>query len=118
ERITVRTSLRYLRQRRSRETVVQLGLEREGSSFETGENFTDARQMQCVINRLMWQLKPERRMVLVLRFVYRHSIEEIAELTESPVNTVRDRLRVGKAKLMKLMRTDPAMRDWIEESSL
>jgi len=31
----------------------------------------------------------------VLRLIFGHSIEEIAQLTGSPVNTVRGRLRVG-----------------------
>jgi len=117
ERIAVRTSLRYLRHRRSREALVQPGVEREGSSFETGERYTGQRQLHAALHRLLSHIKEDRRMVLVLRFVYRHSIEEIAELTQSPVNTVRDRLRVGKAKLLKLMRNDPALRDWLEESS-
>jgi RNA polymerase sigma-70 factor (ECF subfamily) len=48
---------------------------------------------------------------LVLRAVSGLSIEQIAEVTGSPANTVRSRLRLAKAALKRRIDEDPKMRD-------
>jgi DNA-directed RNA polymerase specialized sigma24 family protein len=34
-------------------------------------------------------------------------------MTGAPVNTVRDRLRVGRKQLKKKILTDPSLQDWV-----
>jgi RNA polymerase sigma-70 factor, ECF subfamily len=116
DRITVRTSLRYLKRRRNKEHVVSPGVEKEGHVWSTGEQGAVGGQLRVKINQLLLKLSEDRRAVVILRFLYRHSIKEISEILETPVNTVRDRLKIGKRQLLDIMKKDPDMRDWIGES--
>jgi RNA polymerase sigma-70 factor (ECF subfamily) len=60
-------------------------------------------------------LNPERRAVLVFKLVMGYSIKEIAELTGVSVNTVKDRLRVGRLELHDLLARDPVFRRYADE---
>ena len=46
-----------------------------------------------------------------LMFTYK----EIAEITDTRINTVRDRLQVARKKLRKLTLNDPVLRTYAEE---
>ncbi|NJK31187.1 MAG: DUF134 domain-containing protein [Deltaproteobacteria bacterium] len=48
-------------------------------------------------------LSDERREALILRHVFDHSIDDIAELTGVSRNTVKDRLRVAREQIRKLI---------------
>ncbi len=54
-------------------------------------------KFQIILNKL----PTERRQTLVLRLVMGHSIQEIAEMTRVPINTVRSRLRTGLRELRR-----------------
>jgi RNA polymerase sigma-70 factor (ECF subfamily) len=56
-----------------------------------------------VIRDLIRRLRPIQAETLVLRAVLGFSMEEIAEVTEVPVNTVKTRLRLGKNALRRLL---------------
>jgi DNA-directed RNA polymerase specialized sigma24 family protein len=56
-------------------------------------------------------LPAQRRVVVLLRFVHGYSIEEIAAITETRPNTVRDRLRVGKQELRRALLEDAWLRE-------
>jgi RNA polymerase sigma-70 factor (ECF subfamily) len=58
------------------------------------------------------RISPDRRMAIVLHHVLGYGVAEIAEMTETPVNTVRDRLSVGKKQLRKRILKDPVLREW------
>jgi RNA polymerase sigma-70 factor (ECF subfamily) len=49
------------------------------------------------------RLSPEQRTVMELAYVMGHSLEEIAEMTESPVSTVKARMFHARVKLRNLM---------------
>lgn len=49
------------------------------------------------------RLAPEQRIVLELAYVMGHSLEEIAEITESPVSTVKARMFHARVKLRNLL---------------
>jgi DNA-directed RNA polymerase specialized sigma24 family protein len=51
---------------------------------------------------------------VVLHHVQGYGIVEVAEMTGAPVNTVRDRLRVGRRQLRKRILGDPALRGWLD----
>jgi DNA-directed RNA polymerase specialized sigma24 family protein len=52
-----------------------------------------------------------------MRAVLGHSIDEIAEALDVPINTVRSRLRLAKAALRERIETDPSLGELLEESS-
>jgi RNA polymerase sigma-70 factor (ECF subfamily) len=123
DRITVRTSLRALKTRRRRDEVLhavddaEAVLERMGAEPAGGvagglEQEAQRRQLHHRLALLLGRLDPQRRAVVLLRWVHGYSVEEIAELTDTRVNTVRGRLRRGKRQLRKLILGDPVLRGW------
>ena len=58
-------------------------------------------------------LKPKYRVALTLRLALGYSVAEIADITDTPFNTVRERLRTGRKKLHRQMSKDPLLVDWL-----
>jgi RNA polymerase sigma-70 factor, ECF subfamily len=108
DRIVVRTALRMIkRQRRQAEVITLFGDREPGASSGDGSPLQLLRRrVQALVSRL----SPERQAVTVLQLVHGYSVHEIAELVGAPVNTVRDRLRVGKSQLRKFILKDPALK--------
>jgi RNA polymerase sigma factor (sigma-70 family) len=65
----------------------------------------DHRVPRAIIEYL-GELPETRRVALVLRHVMGYSIDEIAELTEVSVNTVKDRLHQGREQVRKTLRRE------------
>ncbi|MBI5501069.1 MAG: sigma-70 family RNA polymerase sigma factor [Deltaproteobacteria bacterium] len=57
------------------------------------------------------RLPEERRVTVVLHLVHGLTVAEIAEETAVPVNTAKDRLRVGRQELRRWVLEDPALRE-------
>jgi RNA polymerase sigma factor (sigma-70 family) len=66
---------------------------------------------------LLAELPEAQSEALAMRAVLGHSIDEIAEALDVPINTVRSRLRVAKAALRERIETDPALGELLEETS-
>jgi len=63
---------------------------------------TDVEHRQ-LLDRALAMLPLEQRMVLELTYYLGHSCEEIAEITECPVNTVKTRMFHARRKLRELL---------------
>jgi RNA polymerase sigma-70 factor (ECF subfamily) len=59
------------------------------------------------VRRAVAKLRPDRRLVLLLREVEERSYEEIAEVTEVPIGTVRSRLARAREDLRRLLEDRP-----------
>jgi len=107
DRIVGRTAMRQIRRFRRREKLVtpmaELPESREEGPIEDPVALKAVRER---MSQLLTQLPEERRHAVVLRLVHGYSIQEIAAMTATNFNTVRDRLRVGRAELRKLVETD------------
>lgn len=106
DRITTRVVYRLLRQRqlqRAREQGVEESPEFPDWSRAPSQDPGEQLHLRTVMARLLGRLPEERRVAVVLKHVQGLSVEEIAEATKTPVNTVRDRLRVARAELRKWM---------------
>jgi len=55
------------------------------------------------VRKAVARLRPDRRLVLLLREVEERSYEEIAEVTEVPIGTVRSRLARAREDLRRLL---------------
>ena len=86
--------------------VVTLVADPEPAEFLSGEDEAAKAGLRRRLSGLLSRLSPERRTAVVLHYVQGYSVQEIAELTEAPANTVRDRLQVGKALLRKYLLKD------------
>lgn len=70
------------------------------------------------LRELLTRIPPEQAETIALRVVLGHSLEEVAEATGVPLNTVRSRMRLAKAALRAAIEADPAMAEleaWASE---
>ncbi len=120
-RITVRTCMRAISRRRrqqdrDREAALSGGATPLHAGPPSGPHQDASRlELRGALARLLGQLPPAQRVVLVLRHVHGYSLKEIARMVRAPVNTVRDRLQVGKRKLRRLIQEDPVLGEWAKE---
>jgi len=64
-------------------------------------------RQRALLRHLLSELPDAQAEALMLRVVYGHSIEEIAAVTETPLNTVRSRLRLAKEALRRRIEEEP-----------
>jgi RNA polymerase sigma-70 factor (ECF subfamily) len=109
DRITVRTVLRHAREQRKR--LWQLGslidIDSIGSATERAPS---PEATPRSVDEYLAELPAARREVLVMKHSLGYTTEEIAELTDNPVGTVKDRLVAARKQLRKLIVRD--MRLW------
>lgn len=106
--LTYRVLMRQLKRKRRSERTVSLVAEETGVFSTTPEREVARRKRQDVWAAHLARLPDKRRETLVLRLVYGYSVAEVAELTGAPLNTVRDRIRVGLKELRRSLAEDPA----------
>jgi RNA polymerase sigma-70 factor (ECF subfamily) len=112
DKVVTRTAMRLIHQRARQAEIVTLVPDPEPTEAPEGspqEDEVSRSQRRTRLQALLSRLSLERRTAVVLRFVHGYSIAEIAEATDTPANTVRDRLRVGKALLRKYILKDPVL---------
>lgn len=117
DRITVRTAMRHIKKERwwRRQFLNELPHAQAASpSSQRAELYILRRRLSALLHKL----SPDRRAVLVLRYVQGYSIQEIAQITESLENTVRGRLRTGKKQLKQLIVRDEALSQWVDQWGL
>lgn len=68
-----------------------------------------AARQRARIRALLHTLRPEQAEVLALRHVLDYTVEEIAETTGVPYNTVRSRLRLAKETMRSRIEADPLL---------
>ncbi len=73
-----------------------------------GEAYEAERRRQSV-RALMEKLPEEQAETLAMRVVLGFSLEEVAEATGVPLNTVRSRVRLAKTALKKRIEADPQL---------
>lgn len=69
---------------------------------DTAFSAEDAQQIHAALD----QLEPTHREVLVLRFLEELSYEEIGQIVDCPLGTVRSRIHYAKTALQRLLRRD------------
>lgn len=69
----------------------------------------EAERRRHAVRALMEKLPEEQAETLALRVVLGFSLEEVAEATGVPLNTVRSRVRLAKTALKKRIEADPRL---------
>jgi RNA polymerase sigma-70 factor (ECF subfamily) len=72
---------------------------------------SDARRRTELVRGLLDQIPAEQAEALAMRTMLGWSIEEIAQASGAPVNTVRSRLRLAKEALRRNIEADPSLAD-------
>lgn len=108
DRIAVRTAARHARKRR-----VRAAHEIADFGDDTRSPRLSSSPLQDAIPRpllkYLEELPETRRTALVLRHVLEYSIAEIAEITETSPNTVKDRLLAARAQIRRAVRREVAL---------
>jgi RNA polymerase sigma-70 factor (ECF subfamily) len=116
ERIAVRVTMRRLRKQTYREGIVSIDSSREAAAEATSaEDALVRRRFWSRVETALAGLSPERRAALTLQLVLGYSVAEIAEATGSRVNTVRDRLAVGRRLLRRAVLDDPVLVELVRD---
>jgi RNA polymerase sigma-70 factor, ECF subfamily len=114
-RLSYRVMMRSLSRRRRNERTVTVVPDELGVASSDPEKESAREHLR---DRLIFHLKKlpeERRMTLVMRLVYHYSVAEVAEIMDTPINTVRDRIRVGLKELRQHILKDPKTADFLSE---
>jgi RNA polymerase sigma-70 factor (ECF subfamily) len=74
-----------------------------------------ARRM-VLLREIVADLPEEQAEALLLRVLFGHSVEEIAEETRAPINTVRSRLRNARAALRERIAGDARLAELMEKN--
>lgn len=73
------------------------------SSGETPEEYVENRELGGQIDEAIGTLRPEYRTAVLLRHVEGHSYEEVAQIMDVPLGTVKTYIHRGRAELKELL---------------
>jgi RNA polymerase sigma-70 factor (ECF subfamily) len=111
DRITVRTVLRHARNQRRMPWQQLSGLvDAETVSAPPPDESSPDEATPRPVDEYLAELPPARREVLVMKHSLGYTTQEIAELTKSPVGTIKDRLVAARKQLRKLIGRDMRVR--------
>ena len=113
-RISMRVAYKKLKLYRKHQKQLQ-SFTPESAEAPKGEHAVGARELRMQLNSAIAALPIKQQQVIRLKYVHEHSVQEIAQIVDAPQETVRDRLKVGKKKLKRLLSKNPALRDWIKK---
>ncbi|MEZ4658804.1 MAG: sigma-70 family RNA polymerase sigma factor [Caldilineaceae bacterium] len=102
------------RQRRAAESLDNLPVEQEYAqqmldASESPEQHAERMELNRAIERGIQSLPPDQRLVLILCDVHGYAYEEIAEITQMPIGTVKSRISRGRAKLRNHLYRQPEL---------
>ena len=103
DRIAVRTALRHARDQRRRRFFVSHHAESEDLHGHADEDGGTHEHTPRKLEEYLAELPRPRREVLVLKHALGYTTEEIAELTDKPVGTVKDRLVAARKQIRRLI---------------
>tara|TARA_Y100001934_G_C12258299_1_gene728660 strand:+ start:485 stop:1066 length:582 start_codon:yes stop_codon:yes gene_type:complete len=105
-RVTVNVALSFLRKRtrwlRDRNEDLML-TQRLTQIVDDPDDKLNRTQILEILHKILGQLKPKKRLVFVLYEIEGHTLEEIAEIVESSVNTVAGRLRAARQEVRRTL---------------
>lgn len=114
-RITVRATYRHLRRQWKGAPPPELAAdEPELPAAADPDATAGIRDRQARVFRLLEQLSPKKRMVLVLHDLQGVEAAEIAKLVGAPVLTVRTRLFYARKEFAEAARGDPELAEYFE----
>jgi RNA polymerase sigma-70 factor (ECF subfamily) len=108
DRITARISLRQARDERRRSSLVDSFDDPEAGAMPVSEReLPDVRSETArPLDEYLLALPSEQREALVLKHSLGYTVEEIAELTDVPTGTVKDRLVTARRRIRRLIQRD------------
>jgi len=104
-RIAVNTCLDTIRKNKKKKSVSVEEMDEFGKHIvdDKASNFEDATLEKDVVQNALSQLKERERIIIILKDVQGYSYEEIAQILECPMGTVRSRLSRARATMVKIL---------------
>ncbi len=106
DRIAVRTIRREQKRRRSKQVWHPVDPDRVASSQPSADHVAESTDLRRRLAVALGKLTPERRETFVLFAVHRYTAIEISDMTQTPVFTVRDRIKIARRKLQEIAARD------------
>ncbi len=113
DRITIRRALRTARLERHRRGTLARWLLPDALPW--GSDAKVSFEEPTSIDALLLRLSPERREAVILHHGLGYSVNEVAEMLDTPRGTVKDRLVASKRQLSKLLRGELEDRGWMSK---
>jgi RNA polymerase sigma-70 factor (ECF subfamily) len=102
DRIAVRTALRHVRDQRRRSWFLGGASDTDELRAHDEDDMT-REETPRRLDEYLAQLPAARREALVLKHALGYTTEEIAELTDNPIGTVKDRLVAARKQIRRLI---------------
>jgi RNA polymerase sigma-70 factor (ECF subfamily) len=118
-RIALRRASAVLRHHRAIRRAASVTVALEDDVVNDGASPLDsviASRQMALLRQLIVELPEEQAETLLLRVVLGHSVEEIAEETHTPLNTVKSRLRAARATLRERVAADGTLAELSEDA--
>jgi RNA polymerase sigma factor (sigma-70 family) len=119
-RIAVRTAMAARRRRVARDHRIDSlddnSEPEEQTAASPGDEAWAARRRE-LLRSLLDELPEVQADTLALRVALGYSMQEVADATSAPVNTVRSRLRLAKEALRRRIEEDPSLSDLLRGES-
>jgi RNA polymerase sigma factor (sigma-70 family) len=116
-RIAVRTAVQARRRSRALRARFDDMSESEEPTTASVHDDALAERRKRIVRDLLGVIPPEQAEALALRVALGWTLEEIASASDTPLNTVRSRLRLAKEALRRRIDADPILRDELEVES-
>lgn len=114
-RTAVRNALRHRRRGESLAKTVSIDhAERLSAPGEDPDARLVAQRRASVLLSLLDELPDAQSEAIALQVCLGHSLEEVAEIMQCPVNTVRSRVRLGREALAEKLKKRVGLRDQLE----
>jgi RNA polymerase sigma-70 factor (ECF subfamily) len=118
-RIAVRTAISSRKRARERRGFLDEHVQKSeplAAEVATPAEEALAARRRTILRDLLTELPEAQAETLAMRVVLEYSLEEVAEATGAPVNTVRSRLRLARESLRERIEREPALLAFLEVS--
>ena len=110
DRIAIRFALKAFKKRRRRTELFESLQPAPVPRLRGSDELLADLQAKRRLSALLRELSKPQAVAMILHYVHGYKIEEVAVITDVPVNTVRGRLRSGRKKMKQKILEDPILR--------
>lgn len=112
--IAVRTGLDWARKDARHQRLKEAAELRRTAMPEHGQGPDEQAASRALVLVLLEHLSDKQAEALVLRTIFGFTIKEVAEVLETPVETVRSRIRLARSRLDVALQDDPQLAQFRE----
>ena len=104
-RIALNTTMRFLSKRKRKEVDIEM----ESGYSDDPQKFLEKEEEKEKVRKVLWKLSDAHRTILFLKYYEDLDYNEIADILDIPLGTVRSRLSRARTALEKLMEVEDGL---------